>query len=132
MDVMEFKVGDSNSLRIFYLFFFPFFFFFSLGMFWLSSLNCVLTNTLHLHAFFFLLQDHVCELLNTIDACQVFFDIVSGGGGVLQVKSCDPHFLLARDDYTWLRDAKLSYCCNLEVFLEARALKFILFLFILQ
>ena len=22
-------------------------------------------------------QDHVCELLNTIDACQVFFDIVS-------------------------------------------------------
>lgn len=25
----------------------------------------------------FLPKDHVCELLNTIDACQVFFDIVS-------------------------------------------------------
>ncbi|MEQ2182287.1 Nck-associated protein 1, partial [Goodea atripinnis] len=23
-------------------------------------------------------KDHVCELLNTVDACQVFFDIVSG------------------------------------------------------
>lgn len=48
-------------------------------------------------------QDHVCELLNTIDACQVFFDIVSVGQKsqdhiiVYYLLSLDPHQLQSVD-----------------------------------
>uniref|UniRef100_A0A8C8F2L4 Nck-associated protein 1 n=1 Tax=Oncorhynchus tshawytscha TaxID=74940 RepID=A0A8C8F2L4_ONCTS len=40
------------------------------------SLSIVLYCEMYINTVFFLcFQDHVCELLNTIDACQVFFDI---------------------------------------------------------
>lgn len=75
VDVMEFKVGDSNSLCIW--------FFLSVCLWAWSDLSLWTlikrsAFTWTFFSFFFSLpQDHVCELLNTIDACQVFFDIVS-------------------------------------------------------
>ena len=67
VDVMEFKVGANSRSHT--------------G----CDVTCKLTRTstggegmsLVMKAALLSLQDHVCELLNTIDACQVFFDIVS-------------------------------------------------------
>lgn len=51
--------------------------------------------------FFLCFQDHVCELLNTIDACQVFFDIVRH---MYCINTCNYRMLLVIPPRLYLKD----------------------------
>lgn len=62
----------------------------------------VLYCEMYINTIFFLcFQDHVCELLNTIDACQVFFDIVRH---IYLYNTCNYRMLLVIPPRLYLKD----------------------------